>query len=204
MYSPFFPIAAAEDGGEHRTRRSFSSCRYRGLTHPASPSPTFPLVPRLLLLLDLHGRFPSPLPGLFCCNFLPRVRTPPPADSLPPLLPDSLLLQAEIIIDVHTILSLLLLLCLQPAATDCSSCCKWRAVFLGRSTSEYSNWKVQFLKPLGRKMVPLQQQQWTAMGAQWVRTLMKNGCNGYELFIKNGCRTAEQWVEQRLSPTVQR
>ena len=33
--------------------------------------------------------------------------------------------------------------------------------------------------------------------------VMNNGRNGCELLIKNGCRTAEQWVEQRLSPTVQ-
>ena len=32
---------------------------------------------------------------------------------------------------------------------------------------------------------------------------MKNGCNGCELLIKNGCRTGKQWVEQRLSPVVQ-
>ena len=32
---------------------------------------------------------------------------------------------------------------------------------------------------------------------------MKNGCNGCELLIRNGCRTAEQRVEQRMSPAVQ-
>ena len=32
---------------------------------------------------------------------------------------------------------------------------------------------------------------------------MKIGCSGCELLIKNGCKTGEQWVEQRLSPAVQ-
>ena len=33
------------------------------------------------------------------------------------------------------------------------------------------------------------------------RTMAWNGC---ELLIRNGCRMGEQWVEQRLSPAVQR
>ena len=81
-----------------------SSCRrWRGAPHQAvvlimqiqRPNPPwrslacFSLGPRLLLRLDLYGRFSSPFPGLFCCSFLPRVTTGPPPDSLPPSLPDS-------------------------------------------------------------------------------------------------------------------
>ena len=83
---------------------SSSSRRWRGAPHQAvilimqiqQPNPPWwslarcSLGPRLLLLLDLYGRFSSPLPALFCCSFLPCVTTgPPPADSLPPSLPDS-------------------------------------------------------------------------------------------------------------------
>ena len=82
---------------------SSSSRRWRGALHEEvilivqiqGPNPPcqslgrFSLGPRLLLLLDLHGRFPSPILGLVCCSFLPGVKTPPPPDSLPPSLPDS-------------------------------------------------------------------------------------------------------------------
>ena len=162
---------------------SSSNRRWRGAPHQAvvlivqiqRPNPPwrslarFSLGPRLLLLLDLYGRFSSPLPGLFCCNFLPRITIGPPRRFSPAFISRQLLLQPEIIVDVHTVLSLLLSLCLQPVATDCSSCCKWRAAVLGRAISKFSNRKVQFPTPLGRKTVPLQQ-QWPATGAQWVRT----------------------------------
>ena len=82
---------------------SSSNQRWRGAPHQAvilivqiqRPNPPcrslahFSLGPRLLLLLDLYGRFSSPLPALFCYSFLPRVTIGPPADSLPPSLPDS-------------------------------------------------------------------------------------------------------------------
>ena len=135
---------------------------WRSLAH-------FSLGPRLLLLLDVYDRFSSPLPTLFCCTFLPCVTTSPPYRFSPTFASRQLLLQPEIVFDVHTVLSLLLSLCLQAAATNCSSCCKWRAAILGRTISKFSNRKVQFPTPLGRKMVPLQQQR-PATGAQRVRT----------------------------------
>ena len=55
---------------------------HRSLTH-------FSLGPRLLLILDLHGRFPWPLPGLFCHNFLWRLTTPIPRRFLLLLLSNS-------------------------------------------------------------------------------------------------------------------
>ena len=146
-----------------------SSRRWRGAPHQAvvlivqiqRPNPPWwslahcSLGPRLLLLLNLYGRFSSPLPTLFCCSFLLRVTTSPPRRFSPAFASRQLLLHPEIIIDVHTVLSFLLSLCLQPATTDCSSCCKWRAAVLGRAISKFSNRKVQFLTPLGRKTVPL-------------------------------------------------
>ena len=33
--------------------------------------------------------------------------------------------------------------------------------------------------------------------------VMNNGLNGYQLLIWKGCRTSEQWVEQRLSQSIQ-
>ena len=75
---------------------SSSNRRWRGAPHQAvvlivqiqRPNPPwrslarFSLGPRLLLLLDLYGRFSSPLPALFCCSFLPRVTTGPPPQIL--------------------------------------------------------------------------------------------------------------------------
>ena len=127
------------------------------------------LGPCLLLLLDLYGRFSSPLPTLFYCSFLPRATTGPPRRFSLAFASKQLLLHPEIVIDVHTILLLLLSLCLQPAAIDCSSCCKWWAAVLCLAISKFSSRKVQFPTPLGRKTVPLQQ-QWPATGAQRVRT----------------------------------
>ena len=77
---------------------SSTSRRWRGAPHQAIilivhkqwPNPpwrslaSFSLGARLLLLLDLYGRFPSPLPGLFYYSVLPRIRTRPPADSAIP------------------------------------------------------------------------------------------------------------------------
>ena len=60
------------------------------IAHKQRPNPPwwsltpFSLGARLLLLLDLGGRFPSPLPASFCCSVLPRIRTRPPP---PPILP---------------------------------------------------------------------------------------------------------------------
>ena len=168
-YSPFFLAVAAEDGGEHCTRRSFSSCRYSGRTHLGGPSPAIPLGPvfffsSIFTVGSLH---------LFLLCFAAvscRVsQLAPPRRFSPAFASRQLLLHPEIIVDVHTILSLLLSLCLQPAATDCLSCCKWWAAVLGRAMGEFSNRKVQFPTPLGRKTVPLQQQR-PATGAQRVRT----------------------------------
>ena len=94
---------------------------------------------------------------------------PPPRRFSPAFTSRQLLLHPEIVIDVHTVLSFLLSPCLQPAATDCWSCCKWQAAVLGCAISKFSNRKVQFLIPLGRKTVPLQQQR-LATGVQRVRT----------------------------------
>ena len=167
---PFFPTATTEDGGEHRTRRSFSSCRYSSQTHLGGPSPTFPLGP----VFFFSSIF---MVGSLCLFLLCFVavscrmsQLAPPADSLPPSLPDSSSSSQKSSLTVHTILSLLLSLCLQPAATDCSSYCKWQAAVLGHAISEFSNQKLQFPTLLGRKTVPLQQQR-PATGAQRVRTV---------------------------------
>ena len=138
---------------------SSSSRRWRGAPHQAvvlivqiqrlNPHwrslTRYSLGPRLLLLLDLYGRFSLPLPTLFCCNFLPRVTTgppPPPRRFSPAFASRQLLLHPEIVVHVHTVLSLLLSLCLQLAATDCSSYCKWRAAVMGHAISKFSNRKV--------------------------------------------------------------
>ena len=88
-YSPFFLAAAAEDGGEHHTRRSFSSCRYSGRTHLAGPSPAFPLGP----VFFFSSIFMVGSLRLFLVCFATvscRVsQLAPPADSLPPSLPNS-------------------------------------------------------------------------------------------------------------------
>ena len=120
---PFFPIAAVEDGGAQYMKQSFPSCADSAFTHPPVPrgsASTFES--HLLLLLDLHGRFPWPLIGLFCCSFLWRLTTPLLYRFSSTFTPQQLFLQAEIIVDVHTILLLLLLLCLHPAATVCLHC----------------------------------------------------------------------------------
>ena len=115
-YSPFFPAAAAEDGGEHCTRRPFSSCRYSGRTHPGSPSPPFPLGP----VFFFSSIFTVGSLRLFLVCFaavsyyVSQLPPPPPPGRFSPAFASrQLLLQPEIVIDVHTVLSLLLLLCLQ-------------------------------------------------------------------------------------------
>ena len=129
----------------------------------------FSLGPRLLLLFDLTvGSLRLFLLCFAAVSYRVSKRHPPRRFS-PAFTSRQLLLQPEIVVDVYIILSLLLSLCLQPAATDCSSCCKWRAAILGRAISKFSNRKVQFPTPLGRKTVPLQQQR-PATGAQRVRT----------------------------------
>ena len=97
--------------------------RYSGQTHLGGPSPTVPLAPSSSSL-DLYSRFSSPLPALFCCSFLLRITTGPPPQILSCFRFQTAPPPPEIVVDVHTVLSLLLSLCLQPAAIDCSSCCK--------------------------------------------------------------------------------
>ena len=77
--------------------------------------------------------------------------------------------QADGIVGIHSILLFPLSLCLQLATTDCSHYCKWWAGVLGCAINEYSNRNVLLPKPLGRIVVPLQQQQ-AATGVRQVRT----------------------------------
>ena len=105
----------------------------------AGPSPAFPLGP----VFFFSSIFTVGSLRLFLVCFAAiscRVsELAPPRRFSPAFASKQLLLQLEIIVDVHTILSLLLSLCLQPAATDCSSYCKWRAAVLGRAISKFSN-----------------------------------------------------------------
>ena len=94
---------------------SSTSRRWRGAPHQAiilivhkqRPNPPwrslapFSLRARLLLLLDLDGRFPSPLPGLFCCSVLPRVRTGPPRQFCRSR---QVLLHPDIVVHIHIVL----------------------------------------------------------------------------------------------------
>ena len=159
---------------------SSASRRWRGAPHQAiilivhkqRPNPPsrsltpFSLGARLLLHLDLDGRFPSPLPGLFCCNVFPRIRTRPPPPIPPfqtgPPPPGYRCSRPYCVAG-------LLLLCLQLAATRCWRFCKWWVGVLGRAISEHSNRNVSLPKPLGRTTVLLQQQR-PATGEQRVRT----------------------------------
>ena len=89
MYSPFFPVAAAEDGGEHRTRRSFSSCKYSGQTHLGGPLPAVPLGPVFFFSsIFTVGSLPLFLLCFAVVSYHVSQLVPPP-DSLPPLLPNS-------------------------------------------------------------------------------------------------------------------
>ena len=147
-------------------RGSHSYCAHIG----ASPIPPvhrpLSLGPHLLLVLNLHCMLPWLLLGLFCYTFLRCLTTPLPRRFSPTLTPQQLFLQGEIVIDVHTVLLLLLSLCLQLAATICSCCWKWRVGVLGCAMCKYSNQKIRLPKPLGRTKVLLQQQR-VAMGVQW-------------------------------------
>ena len=94
---------------------SSTSRRWRGAPHQAIvlivykqwPNPPwrslapFSLGARLLLLLDLDGRFPSPLPTSFCCSVLPRIRTRPPRRFCQSR---QVLLHLKIVVHVHTVL----------------------------------------------------------------------------------------------------
>ena len=170
---PLFSSSSSRRWREHRTRRSFSSCRYSGQTHPGGPSPAFPLGPVFffssIFTVGSLCLFLVCFAAVSCRMSELHPPPPPPRKFSPAFASRQLLLQAEIVVDVHIVLSLLLSLCLQPAATDCSSCCKWRVGILDHAISKNSNRKVQLPKPLGRKTVPLQQQR-AATGAQWVRT----------------------------------
>ena len=89
-YSPFFPAVAAKDGGEHCTRRSFSSCRYSGRTHLAGPSPAFPLGPIFFFFSSIF--MVGSLRLFLVCFATVSCRMSelaPPTDSLPPSLLDS-------------------------------------------------------------------------------------------------------------------
>ena len=100
-----------------------------------------------------HYGVASPLLALMYCSLL-RWRAPLPHRFSITLELPQILHQANGVVGIHSILLLLLLLCLYPAATDCSCCCNWRVGVLGYAISEYSNWKRLLPKPLGRTSVP--------------------------------------------------
>ena len=112
---PFFLAAIAEDGGRTvgggRSYRAHIGASPISLVHC-----TLSFGPRLLLLFDLHNRFPWPLPSLFCHSFLWCMTTLLPHRFSFAFNPQQLFLHAKIVLDVHTILLLLLSLCLEPAA----------------------------------------------------------------------------------------
>ena len=105
-----------------------------------------------------HGGVALPLPTLLYRSLL-HWRAPLPYRFSISLELPQIFHKADGVVGIHPIWLLLLSLCLQLAAIDCSCCCKWQAGVLGCAISEYFNQNLLLPKPFGRTTVPLQQQR---------------------------------------------